>query len=319
MFQTPILLLVFNRPDTTAKVFEQIRAIKPRQLFIAADGARKNNVADIEKCAAVRKMVVEGVDWDCEVQTLFREENLGCGVGPAQAITWFFQQVEEGIILEDDCLPSKAFFEYCSVMLNRYRSNKDIFHISGHNPLEAYQSNESFLLSKYSFIWGWATWRHAWEKYDYSLTQWSNKGIKRKIKSLCINSKEWQYWQLAFDKYSKGENRSVWDYQWQFALFVNNGLSIVPAQSLINNIGIGHPDATHTKEGTIVSHTVKTSDFTPHDYTLSNNVNIAFDKAVFNTLFVHWLPKFNLKVFVYERVYKHLPHSIKRLSALLKK
>ena len=132
-FSTPILFLIFNRPDVTKCVFEEIRKQKPQYLYLAADGPRANKPGEYEKCILAREVVLEGIDWNCELKTLYRDENLGCGKAVSEAITWFFEHVEEGIILEDDCLPNNSFFTFCSELLDRFRTTDKIMHISGNN------------------------------------------------------------------------------------------------------------------------------------------------------------------------------------------
>jgi hypothetical protein len=163
---TPVLFLIFNRPNTTEQVFEAIAKAKPRCLFVAADGPRTDKEGEAEKCQAVRD-IIKRVDWDCEVKTLFREQNLGCKEAVSSAITWFFEQVEEGIILEDDCLPSDSFFSFCAELLEKYRDDKRIMMISGDNFQDGIQRGDaSYYFSSVPWIWGWATWRRAWRLYD---------------------------------------------------------------------------------------------------------------------------------------------------------
>jgi len=168
-FNTPILFLVFNRPNTTQRVFNVIRQVKPKQLFVAADGPRRDKGADEEKCEATRE-IVKQIDWDCEVKTLFREENLGCGKAVSSAITWFFENVEEGIILEDDCLPNLDFFGYCEELLDRYRDNREVMFIGGDNFQKGKKwGDASYYFSAYNHVWGWATWKRTWDIYDFKL------------------------------------------------------------------------------------------------------------------------------------------------------
>lgn len=167
MLSTPVLLIIFKRPDTTRQVLQAIRQVKPRQLFVAADGPRPDHPDEAEKCHQTRA-VIEEVDWKCEVQTLFQQRNLGCGpgpvTGPVTAITWFFHNVEQGIILEDDCLPDLSFFRFCEELLDRYRYTEQIMHISGNNFLYGRKrGSASYYFSKYTHVWGWATWRRAWK------------------------------------------------------------------------------------------------------------------------------------------------------------
>jgi len=166
MLKTPILFIIFNRIDTTKQVFAKIKEAQPQQLFIAADGPRKNRLGEEKKCKAVREWVLSQVDWDCKVYTLFRDENLGCGRGPAQAITWFFDNVEQGIILEDDCVPDISFFNYCETLLEYYKNDERIMHITGYNPEEIshFKHNTSYCFVPIEICWGWASWRHFYKK-----------------------------------------------------------------------------------------------------------------------------------------------------------
>jgi hypothetical protein len=172
MLLTPVLFIIFNRPGTTQQVFDAIKQQKPKYLFVAADGPRPDKPDDKEKCKATRA-IIDQVDWDCNLKTLFRDENRGCGYGPAEAITWFFDHVEEGIILEDDCLPSPYFFKFCSVILERYKSDTRIGIISGTNPLIRWNINQKdYIFSRFGSTWGWATWRRAWMYFDHEMNNW---------------------------------------------------------------------------------------------------------------------------------------------------
>jgi hypothetical protein len=244
MLNTPVLFLIFNRPDTTAKVFEAIRQAKPKQLFIAADGPRVNRPEDAEKCRQVQEIALK-IDWDCEVKTLFRKINLGCGVAPASAITWFFEHVEQGIILEDDCLPNQDFFRFCEELLDYYQHNERIMHISGNNFQNGKRrGSASYYFSKYSHNWGWATWRRAWKFYDFEIGGYNDFKEKRKIKEVVHSLSEEKYWMSIFEEL-KGGKRDIWDWQWLFSIWAREGVSIIPNVNLVDNIGFNE-DATHT-------------------------------------------------------------------------
>lgn len=232
-FHTPILFLVFNRLETTKQVFERIRDIKPLFLFVAADGPRLNNVEDEQKCQSVREFILEGVDWNCQLKTLFRDENRGCGRGPSAAIDWFFEQVEEGIILEDDCLPTLGFFNYCEELLNKYESEEKIYHISGCNIQYGLKNtNDKYFFSQIPHMWGWATWKRAWNKYNFdALQNFSTDNLD-------------DYWISVFGSVLKG-TADIWDYQWVYTIKKGKGISITPTISLIENIGFDQA-ATHT-------------------------------------------------------------------------
>jgi FkbM family methyltransferase len=243
---TPILFLVFNRPDTTKVVFERIREIKPRYLFVAADGPRQNKEGEFERCKLVRQVILDGIDWECDVKMLFREENLGCGIAVSSAITWFFEHVEEGIILEDDCLPDLSFFIYCTIMLERYRFNKRVLTVSGNN----FQGNVtrgdgSYYFSKYPHIWGWASWRRAWKCYDFKLAGWSAFVKKGLLNSCNGNQEEAICWQNIARSLTKMVI-DTWDYQLLLSGLMHDGIHVIPNVNLVSNIGFGE-DATHTK------------------------------------------------------------------------
>lgn len=241
MYSTPILFLVFNRPNTTSRVFEQIKKIKPAYLYVAADGPRKENLGEKEVCDEVRKIVLSGIDWECEVKTLFHNENLGCGKAPAEAISWFFNHVNEGIILEDDTLPTNSFFQFCEEMLIRFREVDQIMHVSGNNFQFSNIGSESYYLSKLPHSWGWATWKRAWEKYDFELRDFNEGQINNYFNNPGID----EYWHHIFRSTKMNLYNHVWDYQWFFANFKNNGFSVIPQKNLVSNIGFG-AQSTHT-------------------------------------------------------------------------
>lgn len=244
--QAAVLLVVFNRPETTRLVFDAIRKARPARLYIAADGPRKNVKEDEARCGEVREIVGQ-VDWDCKVHKLFRDENLNCGVGPATAFTWFFEHEEEGIILEDDCVPSQSFFWFCQELLERYRHDYRVMHIGGNNFLRGWKKDGdySYYFSRSGHIWGWATWRRAWEKFDFRIEQYpvARQGFfHRYFPTLA----ERMYRLRKLDKTFAGSGKvNWWDYQWDFARWSNSGLAIVPNTNLVKNVGFGSL-ATHT-------------------------------------------------------------------------
>jgi len=242
--ETPILFLIFNRPDTTKRVFEAVRKAKPPKLFVAADGPRPDKPGEWEKCQKVRE-IVTAVDWDCEVKTLFRDTNLGCRVGVSRAIDWFFQHVEEGIILEDDCLPTQSFFRLCQELLERYRYDERVMMISGNNfQFGRRCGSYSYYFTKYTHIWGWASWKRAWKFYDVNMNLWPEIKKKGLLRGLVNNSKEMNYWEQIFDSVHASKI-DTWDYQWTFSCWVQNGLSVLPKVNLVSNIGLGI-ESTHT-------------------------------------------------------------------------
>ena len=245
---TAILLLVFNRLDTTKKIFEAIRQAKPPRLYVAASGARVNVEGDVEKVQAVRNYVMQNIDWDCEVKTLLRDENLGCKYANSSSITWFFENEEKGIILEDDCLPNQSFFWFCEELLERYEKDLRVWHISGNNFQNGIQrSNKSYYFSKFAHIWGWASWANRWRHFDAemnSFSQFKNEGL---ITSLFSEIKDQRYWLDIFDSVYKKELNTSWCYPWAYTILSNNGLSIAPNKNLVSNIGFASR-STHTND-----------------------------------------------------------------------
>jgi len=200
---TPVLFLIFNRPNTTQKVFNAIRQAKPKQLFVAADGPRKGKEGEKEKYEQARE-IIEQVDWNCEVRTLFREKNLGCKIAASSAIDWFFENVDEGIILEDDCLPSQSFFRFCQELLEYYRDDTRIMMISGNNfQFGKVRGEGSYYFSKYAHVWGWATWRRAWKHYDVNMKNFEDFLKSNQIINIFKIKQQQKYWmkilQLVYD------------------------------------------------------------------------------------------------------------------------
>ena len=241
---TAVLFLVFNRPDTTRQVFEAIRKAKPPRLYVAADGPRADRPGEEGKCEQVRQ-IATNVDWDCEVKTLFREKNLGCGKAVSSAITWFFENEEEGIIIEDDCLPSQSFFWFYQELLERYRDDERVMVISGDNfDFGRKRTEYSYYFSRYIHTWGWASWRRTWKLYDVNMSLWPEVRDHGWLADILERKKTVRYWRGIFERVYQGKI-DTWDYQLWFACWIQNGLCIIPNQNLISNIGFGI-SATHT-------------------------------------------------------------------------
>ena len=239
---TPVLLIVFKRFDTTKHVFEAIRKAKVPKLYIASDGARENIKGEFERVNEIRRYLLQNVDWDCEVRTLFSDVNQGCMLGESNAMNWFFKQEEMGIVLEDDCLPRQSFFWFCEELLEKYRSDMRVGHISGnHFQTSMQRGTADYYFSVYNHCWGWASWADRWKSYDVNLDNVENTDF---INGRFSNKKTRDYWVSVFRKMKAGKS-DTWDYQWTFCLWVKNYLTIIPNKNLIKNIGFG-ADATHT-------------------------------------------------------------------------
>ncbi len=242
---TPVALIIFRRPELTARVLEVLARVKPRQLLVVADGPRPGRPDDVAACAATRA-IIDRVDWECDVRRNFSATNLGCGLRPASGITWVFEQVEQAIILEDDCVPHPGFFPFCDELLARYRDDERVMHIAGstyrHAPVP---TPYSYCFSQFNGAWGWATWRRAWRHFDKALALWPELRETSWLADLIDDQQARRYWAEAFDRaHAEKGNVSYWDHQWTFACWANSGLSVLPHQNLVSNVGCG-PEATH--------------------------------------------------------------------------
>ncbi len=245
--EVPVVLVVFNRPDCTRRVIDALAQVRPSRLYVAADGPR--HAEDEPKCQAVRALF-DGLPWDCEVRRNFSEVNLGCGRRLPTGLDWVFEQEQRAIILEDDCVPHPSFFPYCQALLDRYADDPTVGCISGDTIAEAGGFGQaSYRFSWLPLIWGWATWRRAWAKYDHYLSDWPASKSERFLRKRLGERLMRRTWAEWFDEAkAKGDGFSVWDYQWSYACLRHGMKSIHPRQLLVSNIGVG-PGATHTGGG----------------------------------------------------------------------
>jgi hypothetical protein len=249
VFQTPILFITFNRLDTARQVFAVIRQIRPKYLYLASDGPRAGHEGEKNKIEAVRRYILDNIDWDCQFKVLFRVENLGSGKAVAEAISWFFEQAEQGIILEHDCLPSLSFFTYCAELLEKYKNDDRIYHISGSDPLlkKKETKNASYYFSRSPMIWGWATWRRAWRKYNFVIQDFVAFVAQKKLAGIFRRHCDQQRWLDVFCRTVKYKVNTTWDYQWVYTIWQNDGIVINPTLNLVSNIGFG-AEAVHTAD-----------------------------------------------------------------------
>lgn len=242
--QSPILFLVFNRPEPTRRVFQALRAARPPRLYVAADGSRSGQPGEAIRCEETRLAATE-IDWPCELETLFRPHNLGCKQAVSQAIDWFFEHEPEGIILEDDCLPDPSFFRFCDELLRQYREDERIGLISGDNfQFGRTYGEASYYFSRYAHIWGWASWRRAWRNYDRDIETWPSFRDAGGLETVLGQRREIRHWRKTLDA-MHAHRIDTWDHQLNFMLWSQNMISIMPQKNLVTNIGFG-PDATHT-------------------------------------------------------------------------
>lgn len=253
-----LLLLSFNRLDTLKQTLPIIALAAPPRIYLASDGARanvrdENGISEAEKVQSVRQYLLEHISWDCEVKTRFLEKNLGCKIAVSSAISWFFENEEQGIILEDDCLPTLSFFAFCDELLEKYKDNPKVMMISGWSALDFaphYNADtlspkaaleSSYFFSKYNHIWGWASWARAWREYSLEC-----RDIKAQMNTLEFSSKrEKRAWKSIFNAYAKGLI-DTWDYPWTYSIWAKRALCVYPKDNMIQNIGFNRADAAHT-------------------------------------------------------------------------
>jgi hypothetical protein len=283
-FNTAILFLTFNRLEKTKQVFNEIKNIKPTRLYIASDGPRYDNNNDVLKISEIREYLLHNIDWECDLFTLFRNNNLGCKIAVSQAISWFFKYENEGIILEDDCVPNSTFFYFCQNLLHKYREVKKISLISGDGRGTLNLNlNSDYSFTRYPLIWGWATWKRVWDLYDVDIKLWPIYK-KNLIKKLSYNKNTQRFWIKNFN-FLYNNKIDTWDFQLFFLLLKTDTLCIIPRYNLIRNIGFGE-DATHTKkiDNFIVEmKLINISNYLKHPEIIITNVRVDsyFEKNVF--------------------------------------
>ena len=267
----PVAIIVFNRPDLTKKLLDRLSEIKINKLYVIMDSARDGNIDDVKSCNEVMKLI-KGIDFANEIIINKADLNLGCKTRLITGLNWLFKKEESAIILEDDCCPSSSFVYFCSEMLETYKSNENIGLISGTNFYSSNRTSDEYYFSKYANIWGWASWRRVWNLFDENLVNWNNEVFKQEFKERCFSNDEFKHWNAVFKQTALG-NIDTWDYQFMLTIFSNFQLSIVPNVNLIDNLGFGHANATHTgdphpspesKSGDIIFPLKKKSEIVPN-------------------------------------------------------
>lgn len=244
-----VAIVFFNRPNALRQVFESVRKAKPTKLFLIQDGPRGNkDIQGIDSC----RRIVDNIDWDCEVFRNYSDENLGCGKRMSTGISWVFEHVDKAIILEDDCVPSQQFYLFCEEMLNAYEFDERILMISGMNHWGAINNSEDYLFALNGAIWGWATWKRAWEKFDYSVSAIENTSVvdfilHSGVEPYRIARMDVNRWIETNRKVKSNEKISYWAHQWRLVKIINHNLCIVPRCNLVSNVG--DQDATHPTGG----------------------------------------------------------------------
>lgn len=243
--QTPVALLIFNRPEITRRLVEELLKARPPRVLVFADGPRPDHPADPELIQAA-KVAISDAPWECEVLTNYSDVNLGTKYRPATGLNWVFEIVDKAIFFEDDVLPHPSFFRFCDELLEKYQHDERVMMISGNNFIGGRWTSDSYLFSHYAGIWGWATWRRAWRHYDVELRAWPELRETKFLRDVLASDDEVAFWRQCFDRIVSGETQT-WDHQWQFAIWRQQGLSAMPAANLCTNVGFG-PTAQHYKE-----------------------------------------------------------------------
>jgi hypothetical protein len=247
---TPLLLIAWRRPHTLRQVIDAIRPVAPTRLFVACDGPNPERPGEAEKIAATREVIETEIDWPCQIERLYSDVNQGCRLGVSRAISWFFEHVEEGIILEDDCLPNTDFFLFCTELLDRYRFDTRIWSISGSNWQNGHWRGDStYYFSRFNHSWGWATWRRCWTHYQGIEKKWPIIRDTGLLQNLAEDAFEWSHFSSTYDLIYKTNNPHIWDYWWSLVIMTNGGLTAIPNKNLIRNVGFDS-DATHTSSMT---------------------------------------------------------------------
>lgn len=241
----PVLILAHRRPDLAQRVMQSVAVARPERIFLACDGPATDRDGEMEAVAATRAALEASITWDARVERRYLEENLGCRRAVESAITWFFDHVEAGIILEDDCLPNQDFFAFCTELLERFADEPSVMQIAGDNSarISPCRVSADYFFIRRTPIWGWATWRRAWEKYDWGLKDFISEGIN--LSTVYPNPKERQMREQVLSKIAQGRGLDTWDFIWSWSVSRAFGMSVVPSVNLVSNIGFGS-GATHT-------------------------------------------------------------------------
>ncbi len=273
---TPVAFIIFNRPDTTKEVFEKIREAKPKKLYLISDAPREGREDDVEKVNETRGYVESHIDWDCELHKNYAESNMGCKNRVYTGISWVLENEETTIILEDDVVPMPEFFRYCQEMLEHYKDNEKVMMVSGTNLLKNHKIDKQYTFSCFSSIWGWATWKRAWDKYDVDIKGWPEvhkngtfKGVQSGLAYMFLKRNMDSVYNHVKD---------TWDIQWDYCRHINRGLGVVPKENMICNIGFDREDATHTSGSSDEDFSYGSINF-PIDFNVEVKRDLDYDKA----------------------------------------
>ncbi len=286
-FKTPVLFITFNRPEHTRQVWEVIKKQRPRYVFVFKDGARVDNTEDVKKGNVIKAIFEESLDWNCEVKTYYSDKNLGCGKGPASAISWFFEHVEEGIIIEDDTIPALDFFAYAEELLEKYRNDSAIRAIGSMKVDNKIYGDGSYYFSMMNrTLCAFATWRRAWQDFDYYLRTTPHDVFLKTLSSYGLTLREREYWYERLLEIQKDAlNETSWDQQFWMSIWLNNGKGIMPNANLSTNIGFDE-FATHTTNAGNIAADIPVETILPLKHPTSHEIHRNADKR-FQKLYFH--------------------------------
>jgi hypothetical protein len=313
--KTPVILIIFNRPDETQRVFDAVRIARPPKLLVICDGPR--NKADEEKIDE-SKAIIETVDWECEVIRNYSDTNIGCRSKLSSGLQWAFSIVDRAIVFESDCLPDQTFFKFCDELLEKYKDDEEIMHIGGNffqQRNDKFTSKDSYYFSSIPHIWGWATWSRAWKYYDPDLIEWPKVKADGTLSKILKDPAVYEYWSTVFDAYYDKKLPS-WDGQWTFQCIMRGGLSIIPSVNLVTNIGFG-PQAMQTKDAkSIFSNIPLNPMLFPLKHPDTIRVNIQADNFT-------WRQNFGINRYWNQRIFgpirRTFPYFYKTIRNLFKK
>jgi hypothetical protein len=323
MFNTPVAIFTFNRPQLTERLLGILAKIKPGRILVVSDGPRSHVASDVEKCAAVRKLF-ENLDWECRIDRNYADSNMGSFPRNSSGLNWVFEQVEEAVILEDDCVPDLSFFPYCEELLDKYRNNSRIGLISGNNFLKNpdIQQKQSYFFSGYATTWGWASWRRTWQKVDLNMPYWPQFRDSGELQQAVLSPVEANYWRGIYDAILERKMKNAWDYQLILTCLKYKLLIIVPSSNLVSNVGFG-PGGTHCMDDTSPLHNVPTGELDfplvhPEDAQKSDLVDYEIFRARFqpnrHSLWVQVKGKLLMK----SKLIRTLNYARKNISAKMK-
>lgn len=289
-FNIPIIYIVYKRLDKTKESFQRIRDIQPSKLYIVADGAKNDD--DLINVQSVRDYIDSHIDWPCKVERRYATKNMGLRYGIPSGISWAFEQEDRAIIIEDDVVPEISFFHFCEQMLDKYENNPEVMMVSGFNIYEndSFFGNYDMTFSHFSVIWGWATWKRAWDLYKPNIPDWTSVRKSGSLKKV-LNKNGYHNFKLIFDDL-QFHWYNTWDYQWQFAIFMN-GFGIVPRKNLITNIGINDINGEHSGDSEEMEKIIGNHDHYSYDDNYifktddSIKTNKAYDEFFQNNFYPH--------------------------------